>query len=294
MIRARSSTTRALTGLLVVTLATVGVLSQTTPASAAPAAPAVDTFTWTIDTNTMRVSDAQEEGLFSDGDEPYVAIIGYRSRFGTPNSTFAVWGGDLRELSGGADDGDNLSVPDAMGRYFFPGVTRVSAANVAAGQAPELVGTITVAMESDATPWSSIRGFFNELTTVARQEIASVIENTTVADFVGASMDPVRKQQLADRIEAAVGRIESRVRPSFWEALGLWLSSWSDPDDRIAFKLSAFAAVDSSLASFVEAELVKVIPPSRGVAGALQTRSTSVTYAGDGATYVLGSSIFAS
>lgn len=292
MTRSRKRRTRACLGMLVATLLAVVVVGPAPAASAAPAAPAVDTLTWTIDSNTMRVSDAQEESLFSDGDEPYTIIIGFRSRFGAPNSTFAVWGGDLRELSGGADDGDNLTIPDAMGRYFFPGVTRVSAANVAAGQAPEIIGTITVAMESDATPWSAIRNIANDLTNIARQEIASVVENTTVADFVGASMDTARRQALADRVGGAVGRIESRVRPSFWEAIGLWLSSWSDPDDRIAFKLSAFVAVDSSLSAFVDPAIANLLA-GRGVGGALQTRSTSVSFAGDGATYVIGSSVFA-
>lgn len=288
MITTRKKPTRALVMVLLVgSMLTVGVVGTSSPASAR------DTLTWFIDANRMRVPDAQEESLFSDGDEPYAIVIGYRSRFGTPNSTFSVWGGDLRELSGGADDGANLAIPDAMGRYFFPGVTRVSAADIVAGQAPEIIGTITVAMESDATPWGSIREISNRLTTVIRQEIASIIENTTVADFVGASMDSARKQALADRIEGAVGRIQSRMTPSFWQALGLFLSSWTDPDDRIAFRMSAFATVDSTLSSFVDAELARVLPPSLGTGGALTTRNISQRYAGDGATYDIESAIFA-
>jgi hypothetical protein len=286
MVGARRVTTRALMALLAGSMLTMGVVGQPSPASAR------DTLTWFIDANRMRVPDAQEESLFSDGDEPYAIIIAYRSRFGTPNSTFAVWGGDLRELSGGADDGANLAIPDAMGRYFFPGVTRVGAADVIAGQAPEIIGTITVAMESDATPWSAIRDISNRLTTVIRQEIATIVEGTTMADFVGATMDPARKQALADRVEAAVGRIQSRMTPSFWQALGLFLSSWTDPDDRIAFRMSAFATVDSTLSSFVDAELARVLPPSLGVGGALTTRNITQRYAGDGATYDIESAIF--
>ena len=46
---------------------------------------------WDIRLDRLRVWDAQEESWISDGDEPYFVMIGFRSRFFTPNSTSAFY-----------------------------------------------------------------------------------------------------------------------------------------------------------------------------------------------------------
>ncbi len=58
-----------------VTMFAPGVTAETTARTAV------------IDANTLHVSNAQEDAWYSDGDEPYVAIIGYRSTLGVPGST---------------------------------------------------------------------------------------------------------------------------------------------------------------------------------------------------------------
>src|SRR5688500_19369805 len=89
-------------------LLTTGLVAAaaSSPAQAAPAAPAaatVDSRDWAIDANTMVTNNVQEDSWYSDGDEPYIAVIGFRSRFGTPGSTTAWFQGGLSELSGGAE-----------------------------------------------------------------------------------------------------------------------------------------------------------------------------------------------
>jgi hypothetical protein len=246
---------------------------------------AVDQRAWSIDANTLRARNIQEDGLLSDGDEPYIAVISYRSRFGTPGSTTASFRGGLRELSSGADAGDSLAITDAMGRVSFPAVTRISAGDVAAGFNPEIVGTITIAMESDATPFSDMSRIFNDVARIVRTEVAGVIETTRLSDFVGAAMNPAQREALVNRFEGAVSRIESRSRLGFWDQLGVWLSSWGDPDDRIGSRMTAFMAVDESLAPLVDAGLPTVLPASRGVAGALRARDVTLSFSGDSATY---------
>jgi hypothetical protein len=285
--RHRARTFLRLTGTAMLATALLSTVVPT-PAGAAPgvpdapALPTVDTRTWAIDANSMNTANIQEDSWFSDGDEPYIAVIGFRSRFGTPGSTNAVFIGGLRELSGGADDGDVLNIPDSMGRVNFPSVTRLGLGEIAAGQNPEVVGTITVAMESDATPWSSMNSIFSNLASVARTEIANVIETTTLLDVVSGATP------LADRFEQAVQRIEAGTRMSTWEQLGLFLQSWADPDDKIAFRFSAFIAVDDTLTALVDAEVAKVLPPDKGFGGGLSNRTASISFSGDGARYVVG------
>jgi hypothetical protein len=267
-------------------LLTAGLLAAAaaSPAEARPAAPqapTVDTRDWAIDANTMVTNDVQEESWYSDGDEPYIAVIGFRSRFGTPGSTTAWFQGGLSELSGGAEDGDVLNIPDAQGRVTFPGVTRLGLGEILGGQNPELVGTITVAMESDATPWSSMRNIFNNLASVAGTEIAGVVETTTLIDAVG------NPQALADKFETAVANIEAGTRMSIWQQLGIFLLSWGDPDDRISYRFSAFVAVDDSLTALVDQNIANVLPPDRGFGGGLANRTASIPFSGDGATYTV-------
>ena len=275
--------TRSVLRLAGATLLAVGLGAVVpTPSGAAPGAPdrpTVDTRDWVIDANTLTTSNIQEDGWFSDGDEPYIAVIGFRSRFGTPGSTNAVFRGGLRELSGGADDGDRLNIPDSMGRMGFPGVTRIGLGEIASGANPEVIGTITVAMESDATPWSSMNTIFTNLASVAKTEIANVIETTTLLDVVSGATP------LADRFEQAVQRIENGTRMSFWEELGLFLQSWADPDDKIDFGFSAFITVDDTLTGLVDTEIAKVLPPDKGFGGGLSNRTATLPFSGDGATY---------
>lgn len=274
-------------------LLTTGLVAAaaSSPAQAAPAAPAapaaatVDSRDWAIDANTMVTNNVQEDSWYSDGDEPYIAVIGFRSRFGTPGSTTAWFQGGLSELSGGAEDGDVLNIPDAQGRVTFPGVTRIGLGEILGGQNPEVVGTITVAMESDATPWSAMRGIFGDLAGVAGTEIANVIEPTTLIDVVN------NPQGLADRFETATANIEAGTRMSTWEQLGIFLRSWGDPDDRIGYRFSAFIAVDDSLTALVDQEIANVLPPDKGFGGGLSNRTASIPFSGDGATYTVNYSV---
>jgi hypothetical protein len=229
----------------------------------------------------MVTNNVQEDSWFSDGDEPYIAVIGFRSRFGTPGSTSAWFQGGLSELSGGAEDGDVLGIPDAQGRTTFPSVTRIGLGEILTGQNPEVIGTITVAMESDATPWSAMRNIFTNLASVARTEIAGVIETTTLIDVVG------NPDALADKFEAAVANIESGTKMTIWEQLRIFLQSWGDPDDRIGFRFSAFVAVDDTLTALVDEQIANVLPPDKGFGGGLSNRTASIPFSGDGATYTV-------
>ena len=52
---------------------------------------------WQFNFHTFKADQVQEDGLFSDGDEPYLVFIGFRSKFRTPGSTQAFWSGYLED-----------------------------------------------------------------------------------------------------------------------------------------------------------------------------------------------------
>jgi len=232
--------------------------------------------TWYIDANSFRAANIQEDGIFSNGDEFYVATIAFRTTPGRAGSTSAWFVGGLSEVD--TDQGETHSIPNAMGRAAFPSVTQRSLADVIAGRNPELIGTISVVFESDATPFSSISSKMRSMASTARTEIAKVVEPLTLADLTTGNA-------LASRLATASKNIKDKATPNVLEGLGLWLSSFGDPDDLIGFKVSVFAAVDASLAATVDSQIGTAIPAGVGFGGALRDRTYSQRFSGDGATY---------
>ncbi|MEZ4674850.1 MAG: hypothetical protein R2932_11480 [Caldilineaceae bacterium] len=53
---------------------------------------------WQFNFHTFKADQVQEDGIFSDGDEPYLPVfIGFRSKFRIPGSTQAFWSGYLED-----------------------------------------------------------------------------------------------------------------------------------------------------------------------------------------------------
>jgi hypothetical protein len=63
--------------------------------------------------------------------------------------------------------------------------------------------------------------------------------------------------------------------------------SWTDPDDKIAIKLSAFVAVDATLAPLIDSAVPTFLTPDLGFGGALRPRTYNQEFKGDGARYVV-------
>ena len=256
-----------------------GPVTTRRPTTTSTAAPS-NTATWFIDANTLHVNDAQEEGLFSDGDEAYVAQIGFRSTPGKAGSTSAFFQGGLSEIDD-LDDGETHTIPDAQGRVRFANVTTRSLSDVLAGRNPEVIGTLSVVFESDATSFGTINNMMGQLAASARTEIAKVIEPLTLADLTNGSA-------ISARLATAQRNIQASATPTTLQAIGIFLGSFGDPDDLVSFKANVFVAVDSSLAGLVDSQIGMNIPSSTGIGGALRDRSYSLGFAGDGANYSVG------
>ncbi|MGH9187494.1 MAG: hypothetical protein ACRD0U_17040, partial [Acidimicrobiales bacterium] len=230
----------------------------------------------TIDGQTLTAIDAQEEAWFSDGDEPYVAVIQFRVTPGTQGSTQVQFLGNLQEVAQNIDDGDSAPIPDAMAATSFPNVTLVGMEDVLAGQSPEIVGAVTVAMESDASPWSAINGIMTDVRNELDTQLRAQIETLSLADI----LDP---DTASERLAEAARRVEAAASPSFWQSVGIWFESFGDPDDVIGFKVLLFVAVEGPLADAVDTRLA-TLPPQL-VGRALRPGPLDVDYSGDGATY---------
>jgi hypothetical protein len=232
---------------------------------------------WLIDANVLTSLDVQEEGWLSNGDEFYLAQIGFRSTPGRPGSTSTWYQGGLTELSG-LGDGSVRTIPDGMGRVRVPSVTSRGFTDILQGRNPEIVGSFSVAFESDLTPFSTIDGLMADVAAGARTEIAALIEPLTLADLADGP-------GMAQRLAATQARIKAETAPSTLDAIRLFVGSLGDPDDIIAFKANVFVAVDGTLADVVDAQLGMATADGGGIAGALRNRTYTHNFAGDGASY---------
>ena len=210
----------------------------------------------TIDGNTLTALDAQEESWYSDGDEPYVAVIQFRVTPGVAGSTQTRYLGNLQEIAQGIYDGESAGIPDAMAATKFPNVTMMTMENViATGRAPEIVGAVSVAMESDASPWSAINGIMNDVRNELDRQLRLQVETLTLAQLLNPDT-------VSERLAEAAHRVEAASQPSFWRSVGIWFQSWGDPDDVIGFKVLLFVAAQGPLADAIDARFSSGLPPS--------------------------------
>ena len=63
-----------------------------------------------------------------------------------------------------------------MAATSFPNVLTANLRDILAGRSPEIVGAVTVAMESDASPWSAINGIMNDVTDELDTQLRAQIE----------------------------------------------------------------------------------------------------------------------
>ena len=165
-----------LAGLLLLqgcsSLATTGLTSRRA------VVPLVVNQNWEVALTRLKVMDAQEDRSLigvplSDGDEPYIIMFGFKSRFGTSGSTNIEtnqfeddgWGEHLRA-------GQQRNIPVAMGSLRFN--------DVANG---EVVGVIILAMESDRTPWAIIRNRVEEVREDLLDAISLTVESRNNPDL---------------------------------------------------------------------------------------------------------------
>jgi hypothetical protein len=232
---------------------------------------------WQIRLERVRVKNADEDDFWSDGDEPYFIVIGFRSTFNKPGSTDAFWGRHLYEVHDGADDGDQAHIHNRMGIVSFPDVEIVNLNDILSRKFPELIGAVVIAMESDATPFGSIRDQIDNVERTLEQELQRLVEQGQLS----------LSNPQAD-LTQAMNRIKSSAVPKGLDAFWVWLSSWGDPDDVIGVHIFLFAAVEDG---FPVPDI-----PGNITAGSLQERyykigQTPLVFKGNGSTFEVSASI---
>ncbi len=237
-----------------------------------------------VQATTFHVVDAQEEAWYSNGDEPYIAVIKWRVTPGTPGSTQVSLLTELDdELASNMYDGSSVGIPAANGLVEFDNVTPVALQQVLTGSVPELLGTVVIAIESDNTPWGTINNLMHDVEASLATELANIVEPLTIADLTNP-------QVIADGLGQAAANVQAAITPDFWDSVLLFLGSLGDPDDVIGIGFTVWVATAGPLADVINASLPAALP-GNAIGGAwsnnLNPVNGSLTFSGDGATYVV-------
>jgi hypothetical protein len=251
---------------------------KATPTATAPvAAPAAPPATWFIDANTLTCVDQQETNA-THGDEVYVASLKFRTKPGVAGTTSVTFTGGLVDIDD-VNTGEAHTIPNAMGRVPFANVTRLGLADIGAGQVPEVIGTATVAVESDLTADKAVDKFFTKAATEVEPILAAASEQISFADIL------VDDDALPAVLDQLISDVTAALEPGFFQKVGRFFSSFGDPDDPIDHKLNLFLAVDDTLRVAVDAAVANALDPADGVGGAVATRTYTQRFSGRGAIY---------
>jgi hypothetical protein len=253
--------------------------TKTAPAAAVVAPPA----TWFIDADSLKCIVQQETNL-THGDEVYVASLKFRTRPGVAGSTTVTFHGGLVDIDD-VNTGETHAIPNAMGRVAFANVTRLGLAELAAGQAPEVIGTATVVMESDLTRDAKVDKLFTEAAAEVRPILAAVSEQVSIEDLIGDS------EALAELLAQLIHDINEALELTVGQKVLLFFGSAGDPDDIVGRRINIFVAVDDVLAPLLDAAVSGALPASAGVGGGLRTRTYKQRFTGQGASYDVNFSV---
>jgi hypothetical protein len=188
-----------------------------------------------------------------------------------------VFTGGLVDIND-VNTGETHTIPNSMGRIAFANVTRLGLAEIGAGQAPEVIGTATVVVESDFTPDGRVDRLFTEAADEVEPLIAAASEQLTFEDLADEEALAALLKQLIEDINAA-------LEQTLGQKLAGLIVSGFDADDEIDRKLNVFVAVDDVLAPFVDGKIAEALDPDDGVGGGLRTRTYTQRFAGRGAKY---------
>ncbi len=172
------------------------------------------------------------------GDDPYFCIVHFRSTPGSPGST-QVGVTDCFDDNWALDspEGRQIAIPGRMGSVLFDNVRLVSPSEVVAGVQPEIIGAVVIAMESDGTPFSSVRDNMRLVQTTLHNQLISIVEPMSFL-----------------KIQANLSRIQERVRkaltdalePDIWDIIWGVLESGFNPDELIGARhVFVIPAVDT-------------------------------------------------
>jgi hypothetical protein len=197
----------------------------------------------------VRVVSGEEQGTFSNGDEPVLCLLKIKATTGTTGSTRVSWvHNSPGEIASGVDNNQEVNIPNEYGDAWthIKPFDLDSLGESSDGLVHVDVGlTIGFALEGDLTVGQQNIMFLNNFLQPISYKVGKALEELRVPVTDVLKLDLVEKalKELLDKIDQAVDVDFWKVLSALPGAFTRWAGSLSDPDDVIGLGLTAFVPV---------------------------------------------------
>lgn len=175
--------------------------------------------TWRVVLERLRVNIGDEGGFLSDGDEPQVAIVAFRSRYRTAGST-KVWRQpyDSSLWPEGVGELGVIGIHPSIGVFEYPPITDQP------GFIPDIFGFSVAAFERDNTPDWIIRDKLDDIVETLQAGLLRLVEHGEL------SLRPEEQEQQIRDLQA---QVHAAADFNWIETAGVFVGSTLDSDDEV-------------------------------------------------------------
>jgi hypothetical protein len=203
----------------------------------------------------VRPSKVEESSYFSNGDEPFVAVLRIVSTTGVAGSTKWQFVTDSPSESGSVKPGQELVINDETGDAWFNGDLSVTPLDDAQFYEPgnilkaDLMATVAFVFEGDlGNPADDVK-ILKEFAEPILKEVADLVESTKIPLSTATISDPsATTEALKKLLEAAkklsVPNITSGI---IVDLVKRWGGPLSDPNDLVGIGATAFIPTTNAL-----------------------------------------------
>jgi hypothetical protein len=207
------------------------------------------------DLETLTVVDANEDGLFSNGDEPYLSVYTYRVTIGEAGSTEVAFAGGTSEIANGMNAGDSVSI-SGPGDETFTDLTFGGYPDVEAGFTPTVFGEVIVALEDD----------FGSVAQDMSGEVVAAVATTLQANFEGISGTgngdrPADVAAFTGNMATVRADVNSGVITAYNNNTGIF----TDDDDLIGVGMTMYATAAGQFGFDMDAAMAAAFSGDEGV-----------------------------
>ena len=203
----------------------------------------------------VRPSKVEESSFFSNGDEPFVAVLRIVSTTGVAGSTKWQFVTDAPSESGSVKPGQELVINDETGDAWFNGDLSVTPLDDAQFYEPgnilkaDLMATVAFVFEGDlGNPADDVK-ILKEFAEPILKKVADIVESTKIPLSTATISDPsATTEALKKLLEAAkklsVPNITSGI---IVDLVKRWGGPLSDPNDLVGIGATAFIPTTNAL-----------------------------------------------
>jgi len=222
----------------------------------------------------VRPSEVEERGLFSPGDEPFVAVLRIVSTTGVAGSTKWQFVTDSPSESGSVKPGEELVINDETGDAWFNGPLSVKPLDAAQFAKPDnilkadLMVTVAFVFEGDRGNPADDVNILKQLTDPVIEKVADIVENTKIPLSVETYFNPSATTEALKKLLAAAESIKApTITNQIIEDLyKRFVFAAGDPNDFIGIGTTAFIPITTELLGVLQ--VYEITPSILGLHGA--------------------------